>query len=162
MSKVLNEIEALQLKKDIVDFTVGDSIKVSVQIVEGGKKRIQNFEGVVVSRKNGHGIRGSFTVRKIVSGVGVERTFLLHSPKLAEITIVRKGKVRRAKLYYLRDLIGSKETRLKEDEAENLNIQQKLKEVKKEKAAQKLADKTAAAAVAAGAQAEVKETVTQA
>jgi len=162
MSKVLNEIEALQLKKDIVDFTVGDSIKVSVQIVEGGKKRIQNFEGVVVSRKNGHGIRGSFTVRKIVSGVGVERTFLLHSPKLAEITIVRKGKVRRDKLYYLRDLIGSKETRLKEDEAENLNIQQKLKEVKKEKAAQKLADKTAAAAVAAGAQAEVKETVTQA
>jgi len=158
MSKVLNEVEALQLKKDIVDFTVGDSIKVSVQIVEGGKKRIQNFEGVVVSRKNGHGIRGSFTVRKIVSGVGVERTFLLHSPKLAEITIVRKGKVRRAKLYYLRDLIGSKETRLKEDEAENLNIQQKLKEVKKEKAAQKLAEKTAAA----GAQAEVKETVTQA
>jgi large subunit ribosomal protein L19 len=151
MSKVLNEVEALQLKKDIVDFTVGDSIKVSVQIVEGGKKRIQNFEGVVVSRKNGHGIRGSFTVRKIVSGVGVERTFLLHSPKLAEITIVRKGKVRRAKLYYLRDLIGSKETRLKEDEAENLNIQQKLKEVKKEKAAQKLADKAA-----------VKETVTQA
>jgi large subunit ribosomal protein L19 len=158
MSKVLNEVEALQLKKDIVDFTVGDSIKVSVQIVEGGKKRIQNFEGVVVSRKNGHGIRGSFTVRKIVSGVGVERTFLLHSPKLAEIAIVRKGKVRRAKLYYLRDLIGSKETRLKEDEAENLNIQQKLKEVKKEKAAQKLADKAAAA----GAQAEVKETVPQA
>jgi len=157
MSKVLNEVEALQLKKNIVDFTVGDSIKVSVQIVEGGKKRIQNFEGVVVSRKNGHGIRGSFTVRKIVSGVGVERTFLLHSPKLAEITIVRKGKVRRAKLYYLRDLIGSKETRLKEDEAENLNIQQKLKEVKKEKAAQKLAEKTAA-----GAQSEVKETVTQA
>jgi large subunit ribosomal protein L19 len=156
MSKVLNEVEALQLKKDIVDFTVGDTIKVSVQIVEGGKKRIQNFEGVVVSRKNGHGIRGSFTVRKIVSGVGVERTFLLHSPKLAEIAIVRKGKVRRAKLYYLRDLIGSKETRLKENEAENLNIQQKLKEVKKEKAAQKLAEKSA------GAQAAVKETVTQA
>lgn len=161
MSKVLNEVEALQLKKDIIDFTVGDTVKISVQIVEGGKKRIQNFEGVVVSRKNGYGIRGSFTVRKIVSGVGVERTFLLHSPKLAEIAIVRKGKVRRAKLYYLRDLIGSKETRLKEDVAENLNIQQKLKQVKKEKAAQKLADKESAQK-AADATTEVKETVPQA
>ena len=86
-------------------FNVGDTVKVSVRIKEGDRERIQMFEGVVIAKRNG-GIQESFTVRHISYGVGVEKTYPLHSPKIASITVVRKGKVRRAKLYYLRDLTG--------------------------------------------------------
>ena len=87
-------------------FNAGDTVKVFVKIVEGNKERIQAFEGVVVARKNG-GVSETFTVRKVSAGVGVERIFPVHSPKLANITVIRKGKVRRAKLTFLRDKVGA-------------------------------------------------------
>lgn len=102
---ILQEIEREQLKKDVPVFNVGDTVKVDVKVVEGKRERIQVFEGTVLKRQNG-GIRETFTVRKISSGVGVERTFPLHSPRVENIKVVRKGKVRRAKLFYLRDRIG--------------------------------------------------------
>ena len=86
-------------------FAVGDTVRVSVKVIEGAKERIQAFEGIVIAKKNG-GIRETFTVRRISYGIGVERTFPVHSPKVAGITVVKRGKVRRAKLYYLRDLTG--------------------------------------------------------
>ena len=95
MSELIKAIDAESMKTDLPVFNVG----------EGGKERIQNFEGIVIARKNG-GIQETFTVRHISYGVGVEKTYPLHSPKIASITVVRKGKVRRAKLYYLRDLTG--------------------------------------------------------
>ena len=93
------------MKTEVPKFNVGDTVKVGFKVIEGTKERIQNFEGVVIAKKHG-GIRESFTVRRLSLGVGVERTFPLHSPKIASITVVRKGKVRRAKLYYLRGLTG--------------------------------------------------------
>jgi large subunit ribosomal protein L19 len=93
------------IREDITPFSVGDTVKVFFKIKEGDKERIQAFEGVVIARKNG-GIRETFTVRKISFGVGVERIFPVHSPKIDRIEIVKQGKVRRAKLYYLRDLTG--------------------------------------------------------
>ena len=105
MSDIIKEIEAEQLKASVDEFNVGDTVKVGYKIIEGGKERIQNFEGIVIARKNG-GIQETFTVRHISYGVGVEKTYPLHSPKIASITVVRKGKVRRAKLYYLRNLTG--------------------------------------------------------
>ena len=102
---VIEELEKEQLRDDIPDFKPGDTVRLSVRVVEGGKERIQNFEGVVIAKKNG-GIRETFTVRRLSFGVGVERTFPVHSPKIASITVVKKGKVRRAKLYYLRGLTG--------------------------------------------------------
>lgn len=102
---ILKEIEREQLKQDVPAFNVGDSVKVHVKVVEGKRERIQIFEGTVLKRQNG-GIRETFTVRKISSGVGVERTFPLHSPRVEAIQVTRKGKVRRAKLFYLRDRIG--------------------------------------------------------
>jgi ribosomal protein L19, bacterial type len=104
----MNIIEILErenLKTDLPDFRVGDNVKVYVKVVEGARERLQVFDGVVISRRNG-GIRETFTVRKISFGVGVERTFPLHSPKIDRIEITRKGKVRRAKLYYLRSRTG--------------------------------------------------------
>ena len=105
MSELIKAIDAESMKTDLPVFNVGDTVKVGYKIIECGKERIQNFEGIVIARKNG-GIQETFTVRHISYGVGVEKTYPLHSPKIASITVVRKGKVRRAKLYYLRDLTG--------------------------------------------------------
>ena len=100
------------MKKDVPDFRIGDTVNVHVRIIEGEKERVQVFSGTVIGRR-GQGISESFTVRRIVNNEGVERVFPLHSPKIASVDVVRGGKVRRAKLYYLRDRVG-KSTRLKE------------------------------------------------
>ena len=105
MNEIIKNIEAEQLKGEIPAFGVGDTIRVYAKVVEGEKERLQMFEGVVIKRQNG-GIRETFTVRRIASGVGVERTWPLHSPRIDRIEVVRKGVVRRAKLYYLRDRVG--------------------------------------------------------
>jgi len=107
MSEKVKEFEAAQLKSDIPDFRPGDSVRVAVRIKEGDKERIQNFEGVCI-RRSGSGVRETFTVRRVSYGVGMERIFPLHSPRVESITVVRKGKVRRAKLYYQRELRGKK------------------------------------------------------
>jgi large subunit ribosomal protein L19 len=109
---VLHEIEKEQLRSDIPDVDPGDTVRVMVRVVEGEKERLQPFEGVCIARKGG-GLRETFTVRKVSGGVGVERIFPLHSPSIAELKVLRKGKVRRAKLYYLRALRGKK-ARIKE------------------------------------------------
>ena len=106
-------IEKENQTKEITPFKVGDTVKVYFKIVEGNKERIQVFEGLVIARKNG-GIRETFTVRKISFGVGVERTFPVYSPRIDKIEVVREGKVRRAKLYYLRNRVG-KAAKVKED-----------------------------------------------
>jgi large subunit ribosomal protein L19 len=98
-------LEKEQLRKDIPEFRPGDTVKLSVRVVEGTRERVQAYEGVVISR-SGSGVKEMFTVRRISYGVGVERTFPVHSPRLAKIEVLRKGHVRRAKLYYLRDLTG--------------------------------------------------------
>lgn len=105
-------LQAEQKKKKIPQIYVGDTIKVGVRIIEGGKERVQPYEGTVIAMRNG-GINETITVRKIFQGVGVERVFLVHSPRIASIKVVRRGKVRRAKLYYLRNRIG-KATRIKQ------------------------------------------------
>lgn len=105
-------VEAPQLKTDIPSFGPGDTVKVNVRVVEGNRERVQTFQGVVIRRRGG-GTRESFTVRKISFGVGVERTFPLHSPSIASIDVVTRGSVRRSKLYYLRDRVG-KAARIKE------------------------------------------------
>ena len=105
MKGLIEAIDAESLKSELPVFNVGDTIKVGYKIIEGGKERVQNFEGVVIAKRNG-GIQESFTVRHISSGIGVEKTYPLHSPTIAHIIVVRKGKVRRAKLYYLRNLTG--------------------------------------------------------
>jgi large subunit ribosomal protein L19 len=99
----LKLVEATQMKTDIPEFTSGDTINVHVKVVEGDKERIQQFQGVVIGR-HGAGMNATFTVRKVSDGVGVERIFPLHSPRIAKIEKVKEGSVRRAKLYYLRDL----------------------------------------------------------
>jgi large subunit ribosomal protein L19 len=104
--------ESTQLRNDLPPFNVGDTVKVHVKVVEGGRERIQIFEGAVISRKGG-GLRENFCVRRVSYGVAVERTFPLHSPRIDRIEVVRKGKVRRAKLYYLRSRVG-KAARIKE------------------------------------------------
>ena len=110
---IIDSIEQEYLKKEVPAFEVGDTVKVFVKVVEGDKERLQAYEGVVIAKRNGS-IRESFTVRRISYGVGVERTFPLHSPRIDRIEVVRKGKVRRAKLYYLRERTG-KSARVKED-----------------------------------------------
>ena len=112
MSNVLEQIEKDGMRADIPAFNVGDTIKVYVKVIEGTRERVQGFEGVVIARRNG-GIRETFTVRRVSFGVGIERTFPLHSPKIDKIEVLKKGKVRRAKLFYLRDLSG-KATNIKE------------------------------------------------
>ena len=102
---IIEQIEKENPKGEVLVFAVGDTVKVSVKVIEGAKERIQNYEGIVIAKKNG-GIRETFTVRRISYGIGVERTFPVHSPKIAGITVVKRGKVRRAKLYYLRNLTG--------------------------------------------------------
>ena len=109
---IIDVLEKEQLRTDVPEFRPGDTVRVHVKVVEGNRERIQIFEGVVIGRQNG-GVRETFTVRRISYGVGVERTFLVHSPRLAKIEVVRHGIVRRAKLHYLRGLTG-KAARIRE------------------------------------------------
>jgi len=104
MNKI-DMIEKQQLRSDVPEFHIGDTVRVQVKVVEGNRERLQAFEGIVISRRHG-GVRETFTVRRVSYGIGVERTFPLHSPRIDSIQIVRKGKVRRAKLFYLRDRVG--------------------------------------------------------
>jgi large subunit ribosomal protein L19 len=108
----LRRIEEEQLRSDVPEFRPGDTVRVHVKVVEGNRERIQAYEGVVIARKHG-GLRETFTVRRVTYGVGVERTFLLHSPRIDRIEVMRHGIVRRAKLYYLRGLSG-KAARIRE------------------------------------------------
>ena len=121
---MIEELELEQIKslgKSIPDFSSGDTVKVGYKVTEGSRSRVQNYEGVVISRQGGSGISASFTVRKISFGEGVERVFPLHSPNIDNITVVRRGKVRRSKLYYLRARRG-KSARI----AEKVNYKQKV------------------------------------
>ena len=151
---IINSIEHEQLKNKVPDIKVGDTVRVHQRIKEGNRERIQVFEGIIIKKQNG-GLNETFTVRRVAYGVGVEKTFLLHSPLVEKIEVIRVGKVRRAKLYYLRDRVG-KASKTKEDIGANLNrddiiikeeIPEKVEEVK-------AADETAEAPVE---NAEVKE-----
>jgi len=112
MNPIIDELEKPYMEKEVPDVNPGDTVKVFVRIVEGNKERIQAFEGTII-KKHGAGINKTITVRKIFQGVGVERVFLLHSPRIEKINVVRRGDVKRAKLYYLRERSG-KATRIKE------------------------------------------------
>ena len=105
MSKIIDAINQENLKTSVPAFNVGDTVKVMIKVIEGDKERLQAFEGIVIAKKHG-GISETFTVRRMSYGVGVEKTFPIHSPKVADIQVVRRGKVRRAKLYYLRARTG--------------------------------------------------------
>ena len=105
MNEIIRAIEAEQLRNDLPNFNVGDTVKVYVRIKEGSRERIQMFEGTVIKKQNG-GLRETFTVRRVAYGTGVERTFPMNSPIIDRMEVVRKGKVRRAKLFYLRDRVG--------------------------------------------------------
>ena len=102
---IIDQIEKEQLRSDLASFNIGDTVRVMVKVKEGEKERVQAYEGVVIAKK-GSSIRETFTVRRVSFGIGVERTFLLHSPRIEKVIVVRKGKVRRAKIYYIRDLSG--------------------------------------------------------
>ena len=112
MNEIIKNIEAAQLKAEVTQFNVGDTVKVYAKVKEGNRERIQVFEGTVLKRQNG-GARETFTVRKSSNGVGVEKTWPLHSPSIDKIEVIRRGKVRRAKLYYIRDRVG-KASKVKE------------------------------------------------
>lgn len=105
MNDIIKKIEDAQLKAETADFRVGDTVKVYAKIKEGNRERVQVFEGTVIKRQNG-GVRETFTVRKFSNGIGVEKSWPLHSPNVEKVEVVRLGKVRRAKLYYLRDRVG--------------------------------------------------------
>jgi len=167
---IIQEIENRQKKTDIGDFRAGDMVKVHQRIVEEGEKkkeRIQIFEGVVVLRQ-GSGLNETVTVRKVVDGVGVEKTFPIHTKTVAKVEIVKYGKTRRARLYYLRDLVGSKITRVKEDLQKNIAEAAAKSKLRKEqdkarsiaaqaaKEAEAQAAKEAAAAAQAAKEAEAK------
>ena len=111
-SDLIKEFEDEQLKKELPEIYVGDTVKVGVKITEGNKERVQPYEGVVIAKRHG-GINQTITVRRIFQGIGVERVFMLHSPQVASLKVERRGKVRRAKLFYLRDRVG-KATRVKQ------------------------------------------------
>ena len=111
-SNIIEEFENEQLKKQLPEIYVGDTVKVGVKITEGNKERVQPYEGVVIAKRHG-GINQTITVRRIFQGIGVERVFMLHSPQVASLKVERRGKVRRAKLFYLRDRVG-KATRVKQ------------------------------------------------
>lgn len=130
---IIQEIENKQLRADVPEFRAGDTVKVHLRIIEGKKERIQIFEGVVLSRQ-GKGLGAMFTVRKVIDGVGAEKVFPLHSRSIAKLEVVKFGRTRRSKLYYLRDLIGSKVTRIKEDEQKNIEFAQEKAKVRKEEA----------------------------
>ena len=110
---LVQSVGAAQKKKKVAEFAAGDTIKVHSRVTEGNKERIQVFEGIVTERKLG-GLSETFTVRRIAHGVGVERSFLIHSPRVEKVDVLRRGLVRRAKLYYLQERVGSKATRIKE------------------------------------------------
>ena len=112
MSEIIRSIEKAQLRADLPQFNIGDTVRVFVKVVEGSRERLQAFEGTVMAKRNG-GIRETFTVRRVSYGIGVERTFPLHSPRVDHIEVIRRGQVRRAKLYYLRSLQG-KAAKIKE------------------------------------------------
>jgi large subunit ribosomal protein L19 len=112
MNPIIKELEAPLLKKDMPKFDVGDTVKVFVKIREGGKERTQGYEGVII-KHGGHGVSETITVRRVFQGIGIERVFLVHSPRVEKIAVIRRGHVRRAKLYYLRERTG-KATRIKE------------------------------------------------
>lgn len=137
--EILRSIESEQLKSDLPTIYVGDTVRVGVRIQEGGKERVQPYEGTVIAMRNG-GISETITVRRIFQGIGVERVFLLHSPRVADIQVVRRGKVRRAKLYYLRDRVG-KATRIKErfDRAKADSAAKQATKTKKKKKGKKAA-----------------------
>jgi len=109
---IINKIEQEQLKDNVTDFNVGDTVKVHTRVVEGGKERIQLFQGLCIGRK-GSGVNASFTIRKISYGEGVERVFPVHTPRIAKIEVTARGKVRRAKLNYLRDRVGKSALKVK-------------------------------------------------
>lgn len=112
MNPIIDELEKSYISKELPDVNPGDTVKVFVRIIEGNKERTQAFEGTII-KKHGEGINKTITVRKVFQGVGVERVFLMHSPRIEKITLLRRGDVRRSKLYYLRDRSG-KATRIKE------------------------------------------------
>jgi len=112
VSNLIEEFENQQLKKELPEIYVGDTVKVGVKITEGNKERVQPYEGVVIAKRHG-GLNQTITVRRIFQGIGVERVFMLHSPQVASLKVERRGKVRRAKLFYLRDRVG-KATRVKQ------------------------------------------------
>ena len=112
MSEIIRSIEKAQLRTDLPKFNIGDTVRVFVKVVEGSRERLQAFEGTVIAKRNGS-IRETFTVRRVSYGIGVERTFPMHSPRVDHIEVIRRGKVRRAKLYYLRSLQG-KAAKIKE------------------------------------------------
>jgi large subunit ribosomal protein L19 len=111
-NKIIQELETEQLKNDVPDFSPGDTVVVQVRVIEGERSRLQAYEGIVIGKRN-RGLNSAFTVRKTSHGIGVERTFQTHSPQIAEIELKRRGDVRQAKLYYLRELTG-KAARIKE------------------------------------------------
>ena len=112
MNEIIRSIEAKQMRDDRPQFNVGDTVRVWVKVVEGNRERLQAFEGPVIAKRNG-GVRETFTVRRVSYGIGVERTFPIHSPRVDHVDLIRRGKVRRAKLYYLRSLQG-KAAKIKE------------------------------------------------
>ena len=143
---IIKSIEHEQLKSKIPDIKIGDTVRVHQRVKEGNRERIQVFEGIVIKKQNG-GLNETFTVRRISYGVGVEKTFLIHSPLIEKVELVRVGKVRRAKLYYLRDRIG-KAAKTKENVGANLKREQiivkeeaeKAREIEEEKKAEKVAE----------------------
>ena len=112
MNEIIRSIEAKQIRSDMPQFNVGDTVRVWVKVVEGNRERLQAFEGTVIAKRNG-GVREAFTVRRVSYGIGVERTFPIHSPRVDHVDMIRRGKVRRAKLYYLRERQG-KAAKIKE------------------------------------------------
>ncbi|MBQ6692344.1 MAG: 50S ribosomal protein L19 [Clostridia bacterium] len=112
MNEIIRDIEKQQMRTDLPEIRIGDTVRVFVRVVEGTRERLQAFEGIVIARQHG-GLRETFTVRRVSYGIGVERTFPLHGPRVDHVEIVRHGKVRRAKLYFLRDRVG-KAAKLKE------------------------------------------------
>ena len=152
---IIQKIEKEQMKKDPTPFNVGDSVKVHVRVVEGGKERIQLFAGIVIG-KRGTGVNQAFTVRKIASGEGVERGFPVHSPKVAKIEVTKRGKVRRARLNYLRDRVGKRATTVRE-EAFSADDAKAAKAAKKAAVAEATAAEAAAAEKAAAIAAQGAE-----
>lgn len=142
MSAIIDKIEGEQLKDNIPEFGVGDSVKIHCLVKEGEKERTQLFAGLVIARKGGDGVNASYVVRKISYGEGVERVFPLHTPRVAKIEVVSRGKVRRAKLHYLRDRVGKRALLVKPADA---NAAAKAREAKKAASAAKKEKKPEAA-----------------
>src|ERR1700733_499965 len=150
MNPIIQEIEASLLKTDLPRIDIGDTVKVFVKIKEGGKERTQGYEGVVIKR-HGSGVSQTITVRRVFQGIGIERVFLIHSPRVEKITVQRRGHVRRAKLYYLRERTG-KATRIKEKVGARKELMAANAAERAAEKAQAAADKAAAAAAKAAAE----------